>query len=385
MAGLEAVIPWLVAYALFMVLRSLERWLQQHLFKVGWLTTKDFQTTTIIYYMFFLPGLILNQTITWLAAGLFNVRTHTHIGWPESQEIAELRLNFVQPDANAALYRLTLIALVPLTVGLAAVWWIANSIFALPAVIQTLSPGTLAALRAGITQLLGATDFWLWYYLAFTIGNTMFPRRLGVLGGFRGLIVPGVVLAAIATIIGVGNIVVIGFLTGPVASILNTLSLIFSVIIGMNVFMVGVLAAIENTIERITGDSADFKDGKLIVMTRQERLDQQAKELQRQRQSRERRRAPASAQLSTGLSSLYALPLPLPGAPGEIPVTSLQQIMPNPAREERLVSALENRTRARTGTDLITTEKLPEDEERRLISGGNSPQLPPPSAPPEES
>ncbi len=86
-------------------MRRLERWLHQHIFKVGWLLTKNLQTTTILYYTFFLPGVVLHEFIYWLFAGFINVRAERAIAWPEAQAIAELRLNFIRLARNTGRIR----------------------------------------------------------------------------------------------------------------------------------------------------------------------------------------------------------------------------------------------------------------------------------------
>ena len=93
---------------------------------------------------------------------------------------------------------------------------------------------------------------------------------------------------------------------------LNTLSGVFAFMIALNVFAVALLALVENTIEYITGDSATFKDGKMITMTREEakamRLQLRQKELQTRQQQK---RAP----LLAGPPSIYKLEFPVPAAP----------------------------------------------------------------------
>ena len=129
------------------MLRRLETWLHQHLFKVGWLTTKNFQTTTILYYTFFLPGVVLHEFTYWLAAGLLNVRAERAIQWPEAQDIGELKLNFVKLAPRSSPWRVAIITLCPLIVGILVVVLIANSIFQLPALLAISTPVTLQNLN----------------------------------------------------------------------------------------------------------------------------------------------------------------------------------------------------------------------------------------------
>jgi len=355
------------------VLRWLETWLHQHIFKVGWLTTKDFQTTTILYYTFFLPGVVLYEIMYWLAAGLLNVRSQSEISWPKPQEIGELKLNFVKVAPRTSPVRVAIIETIPLITGLLLVWYIANNVFELPLVLDTLvpedTPVTMQSLGAAFAQLVLTPDFWLWFYLAFTVSNTMIPD----LSEFRGYRTVGIVVGVVAlalVLLGLGSAVVLDFLGGPVATILNTLSSIFTVIIAINVFMVGVLSAIENTIEWITGDSADFRNGKMITMTREERMDRRMREIEKQRQARERRKRDTITDAS-GPPSIYRKPLPVPGGPGDVHVTPIQRIVEEKQAEDEKKAAPSSE---RGGASLIPG-KLEGDEGRQIPSSGTRPQL----------
>lgn len=305
--------PWLLLGGLLYLLRRLENWLHQHIFKVGWLLTHQFQTTTILYYAFFLPGIVVNQFTYWAVAGLLNVRADRAIAWPEKQEIGELRLNFVRLSKNVDAFRLALISSAPLVVGLILVWHIANNILNVPGFLNDLRGNDLADFGEAAARFTAAPDFWLWVYIAFTISNTMMPDFRNLRGWRVVLTGIGVIVVALY-VVGAGNAVIFDALEGPITSSLNALSSIFAVIIGLNLFMVAVLGSIESLVERITGHSATFKDGRMIVMTRQEMLAQRSRALAPQPKT------PKSA-APVGAPTVYRLPLPLPGAPGKEPVS----------------------------------------------------------------
>jgi hypothetical protein len=125
--------------------------------------------------------------------------------------------------------------------------------------------------------------------------------------------------------------------------------------------MVGVLSAIENTIEWITGDSADFRNGKMITMTREERQERRMREIEKQRQARERKRSGQATSVADGPPSVYRLPLPLPGSPGEEHITPLTQVI----EEEKEKKAPSLERAGRGGATLITSGDA-EDTAQRL-------------------
>ncbi|MAS34222.1 MAG: hypothetical protein CL610_09450 [Anaerolineaceae bacterium] len=332
---------------LFVLLRQLEHWLHQHIFKVGWLVTKSFQTTTILYYTFFLPGVFLHELSFWFVAGILNVHAKSSIQWPEAQEIAELKLSFVELSRDAGPFRLALITLAPLITGVTVVWLIANNLLDFNSFFALIRSGGLSDVSAAIGQLTSTTDFWLWTYILFTISNTMIPR-LQDLKGLRIVLILIAVAAAALIFIGVGNEVVVQVLVGPVADALFLLAGTFAVIIFIDLIFVVLLGSIEAAIERVTGDSAMFRRGKLVAMTRQE-----IREM-RQRQSRRETRALQSrnAAKESRKPSIYSRPLAIPGPPGEEPVTQSSSVIVEPDEQPALQTG--TRPDDRRGPDMIT-------------------------------
>jgi hypothetical protein len=346
----------LLVAGLFVLLRQFERWLHQHIFKVGWLLTKSSQTTTILYYTFFLPGVLLYEVVYWLAAGLLNVRADRAITWPEKQEIGELRLNFVKLSKKAGPVKVAIISAAPPIVGLVAIWLIANNVFNIPEVVSLMGSGKLTDVAAAMQKLLSTQDVWLWVYLAFTISNTMMPSNWRDLRGWWVIIGIAAFGMVILFMLGIGSQLVADSLTGPLTTALNLLAGTFAIIIFLDLFMTGVLAIIENTIEWLTGDSATFTNGKMVVMRRSELKALREQELQRARQKTSRR----PAAVAGGPPSIYKLQLPLPGAPGKEAITQLPSAIVTP--EERPAGVPAIGIGDRRGPDVITgtaTEKTP--------------------------
>jgi hypothetical protein len=295
-------------------MRRMERWLHQHLFKVGWLFTKNLRRTTILYYCLFLPGVVLYEFVYWLAAGLVNVRAEAAFAWPETQASAELKLNFVKLGKNVGQVKLALISLSPLLVGIIVIAFIANNILNVPEFLEIFQPDPIsgeidaaAALESAIAKLFAIPDLWLWFYLIFTIANTMMPDPKS-LRGMRPILIAAAGIVAGMYALGVGDAIMLALLGGSLARVLDVLGLTFGVIIAVDLFMIAVLGSIEALVERLTGDSAAFHNGKLIAMRREEIIQQRQQEREKQQKRLEAaRRAP--------LSSIYDLPLPIPGAP----------------------------------------------------------------------
>ena len=237
--------------------------------------------------------------------------------FPEQQEIGELRLNFIRLSAQAGAFRLTLIRMAPLLVGIAALWAVSERVINLDQLSDAAASGSADELGAAITQVLRTADFWLWFYLAFTVANTMFPQLPKKLrGGNRARL--GISVAAC--------LVVFWWLGGALdssialgmQSLIGNLALVTLQIIIMNVVCVIVLGAAESLIERFTGKSATFADGKMITMTREEARERMAAQAQTRRSARQIRPAQDSVE---SIRSVYDLKLPIPGPPGREPVS----------------------------------------------------------------
>lgn len=330
---------------LFALLRQLERWLHQHIFKVGWLVTKSFQTTTILYYTFFLPGVFLHEITYWFAAGIFNVHAKSSIQWPEAQEIAELKLSFVELAKNVSPFRLGLITLAPMIAGLAFVWFIATNVLDFSGFFTRVGTGNLADISEAIRRLTTAPDFWLWIYILFTVSNTMIAR-INDLRGLRVILIAiGAAIAGLV-LVGVGDEVVLEFLTGSAADALYMLAGTLGIIIFIDLIFVAILGTIEAIIERVTGDSAMFRRGRLVAMTRQEIIEM------RQRQSRRDARALPARTPRESRPSIYNRALLIPGPPGQESVTQSETVIVEVEEKPALQTGA--RPDDRRGPEMIT-------------------------------
>lgn len=308
---------------IFILLRRIERWLHQHIFKVGWLSTHNYQTTTILYYTIFLPGIILHEVVYYLAAGVFNVRAERKIKWPDEQEMGELKLNFIKIPTKTSPFRKALITSSPLLAGLVCIWLIANNIFDITTVVERMSTGELTDIGAAFSLLISAPLFWLWIYIIFTIANTMFPTVPKDLQGWRSVLIGLGVVGLALFLLGIGGEIFEALQT-PISTIILVLAETFILLICIDLLMVLVLGLIEYSIERITGHSATFRGNRMYTMTREEAITERSKNREREQKKveREQRRK----QADTGPISIYSFSFSIPGAPSTVKVTKLEPL-----------------------------------------------------------
>ena len=249
-----------------------------------------------------MPGALLRGAAVWLAAVALNARVTRSIQLPQEQAIGQLELNFIRLPADAHPIKGAIIAAAPLAAGLVVVWGIAVHAFALETVLGLAAPGQLDDAGRALSTLLAQADFWLWFYLAFTISNTMFPSPVGARRWWRRALPAAVILLILA----IGG-----------RLLWNSLALILSLITLINLFAVAVLGAVEAVIERLSGHSATFEGGRMITLTRQQALERQAAA----RRQRQVDRSVASDKAAAAVTSIYMLKLPIPGPPGQEPVS----------------------------------------------------------------
>ena len=306
-----------LAELLFFQFRGIERWLHQHIFKVGWLLTNDFRKTTLLYYIIFLPGIVLHELALWLIAGALNVRAERAIQFPEEQAIAELRLNFIRLSPKTGALKMLIINIMPLASGILALWLIGEHIFHWDSILDIAAPGTVDDIGQALSTLTSTADFWLWFYLACTIANTMFPtlpKRLSARQKTALAIALPLICLASWRIGGELN----PSLAAAIEGLLSRLIWVILQITIINIGMVMVLGTIEAVIERASSKSATYQDGKLITMTRQEALARK----EEMRQERGAARSTKTAKKPpTKINTIYNLKLPIPGPPGREPIS----------------------------------------------------------------
>lgn len=305
---------------LIIAFRRVERWLHQHIFKVGWLLTNNFQITTILYYSLFLPGIVLHELCVWLLAGLLRVRAERAISFPAAQEIGELRLNFIRLSPQAGRIRKFIISLAPLAAGIGALWLLAEGVFRWRTALVPLDAGGIDALAIALQTVVRTADFWLWFYLAFVIANTMF-LALPSLPSWR--------LKAAATMV----LIVLAYMARTIDSafglaLLDSLAVALLQVLAFNLLVLVFLGTAESLVERVSGKSASFVDGVMIAMSREEARAWRA----------EQRSASAPDQplaKPKPFRTIYDFPLPIPGPPGREPVSrQAVTVVMQPAPEE---------------------------------------------------
>ena len=246
---LDLLTPWVALATILVPLVFLERWIHQHLYGMGWLMTQDKERATLLYYLIFLPGVLLHEITQWAAAGMLKIRVKKIKVWPRPQNNGTLRLDFVQVQ-KAGHFASAFIGLAPFLAGLGLVLLISQRVLDVQRLQMAVSTGALDVIWVELERLFAVPDFWLWLYLLFAVGNTMLPTAadraewpliFGIIGA----------VAVILLAMGLGNALVVPALQGPIADALTTLMRAFGVVLVLDCLIVVILALLEKGLERV--------------------------------------------------------------------------------------------------------------------------------------
>ncbi len=151
-----------------------QRWLHREIQLVLFLLTRRMGMALGLFSVLFFPGVFLHELSHYLAARLLGVRTGRFSLLPKVMGDGKLRLGYVE-TAGADLVRDALIGAAPLVTGGAAVAYIGIDRLELVSLAGFASQAGWASFWHELGLLPGLPDFWLWFYLAFTISSTMLP------------------------------------------------------------------------------------------------------------------------------------------------------------------------------------------------------------------
>jgi len=166
---------WLVVTLVLLLL--LKRWINRHVQGLSLLLVGDNDLAMFLYFVLFLPGILLHELSHWLMAKLLGVRTGKISIWPSKRRAGhQMRLGSVKVG-RADPVRNSLIGLAPLLSGTLVILLIGDWILGLSAIGDIFLSGEWPRLWEGLATYVQVPDFWLWLYLIFAVSNAMLPSE----------------------------------------------------------------------------------------------------------------------------------------------------------------------------------------------------------------
>jgi hypothetical protein len=239
---------WLLASLIALVL--LQRALHREIQAFFLILTRHPVVTQILFALIFLPGVFLHELSHFLTAKLLGIRTGRLSLIPQAQPNGRLRLGYVE-TASGGFLRDALVGVAPLVTGSLFVAYVAIYRMQLLPLWDFVRLADWGQFWAGLAAIPQRPDFWLWFYLTFTVSSTMMPSASDRQAWFPvGLLIAA--LVAIAIFAGAGPWMLLN-IAPPVNKFLQALALILGLSAAIHVLLVLPFFLLHLILARLTG------------------------------------------------------------------------------------------------------------------------------------
>ena len=229
---------------------TLQRLLHREIQAVFLILTRDPRLSIGIFQIIFLPGVFLHEASHFLMAKILRVPTGRFSVFPRALPDGRLQLGFVE-TAKSDILRDSLIGAAPLIFGTLFVAFVAVNRLEMDVLWKTLQNGQLNLFWLGVGILPRTQDFWLWFFLVFTVSSTMTPSESDRHAWLELAISIGV-LFAIALLVGAGPWM-LAAVAPLLSNFLNAVAVIFGLSALVHILLVLPTALIHKLLARVTG------------------------------------------------------------------------------------------------------------------------------------
>lgn len=224
--------------------------LHRELQAVFLLVTRRVEVSLILVSLLLLPGVLLHEVSHYTVAYILGVPTGKISIIPKVLGNGRLQLGYVE-TANTDIIRETLIGIAPMMAGVLFIAFVVILPLGLPATWDNLEVRQLISVPPDITGLYQTADFWIWFYLVFTVSSTMMPSHSDRKAWLPvGVIV--IIFVLLAILVGAGpwmweNLAV------PLNQIFQVLALVFGISLLIHLILIFPLFITRKLLVRLTG------------------------------------------------------------------------------------------------------------------------------------
>jgi hypothetical protein len=228
----------------------LQRFLQREIQAIFLLITHQADISMALFSLLFLPGVFLHEASHFITAQVLGVRTGRFSIIPRKMEGGRIRLGYVE-TAQTDFFRDALIGVAPLVAGGLFVAFAGVYRLGLDSIWISIIQGQLSAISQAIKTASAQPDFWLWFYLVFTVSSTMMPSESDRRGWLPVILVIAGTMGIIL-IIGVGPWLITNFGKAFLTA-MNAVTLIFGITVMIHLIFLPPAWLIRKVISRIVG------------------------------------------------------------------------------------------------------------------------------------
>jgi hypothetical protein len=236
--------------AMLIPLVLLQRGLHREIQTVFMITTRDKSVTIWIFSLLFFPGVVLHEASHFVTAKLLAVQTGKFSLIPRAMSDGRLQLGYVE-TARSDIVRDSIVGVAPLIVGGLFIAYAAIYRMHLLDLWDLLRNGQVELFLAGLKLLPTVSDFWLWFYLTFTISSTMMPSASDR-HAWLPLSIFAIILLALALLAGAGPWMLVN-LAPPLNAFFKSVSLIFGLSVVLHMVLIVPIFLVHRILTKITG------------------------------------------------------------------------------------------------------------------------------------
>lgn len=227
----------------------LQRRLHLEIQAIFLLLTRRGDLAVVLYSVLFFPGVLLHESSHYLVARLLGVRTGRFSVLPRALPGGRLQLGFVE-TSSSDIFRDALIGVAPLVTGGLFVAYAGLARLGLPALWEGLASGN-TDLSSSLANLQLNPDFWLWFYLTFTVSSTMMPSPSDR-NAWLPLVLTAAFLLALSLVAGAGPWLVDN-LSLPLNQAFRSIAMVFGIAAGVHLVVLPPVLFIRLALMRLTG------------------------------------------------------------------------------------------------------------------------------------
>ncbi len=228
----------------------MQRFLQREIQAVFLLITRQPDISMVLFSLLFLPGVFLHEASHFITAQVLGVRTGRFSIIPRKLEGGRIRLGYVE-TAQTDFFRDALIGIAPLVTGGLFVAIVGVYRLGLDTIWISILQGQLNAISQAIKTATAQPDFWLWFYLVFTVSSTMMPSESDRRAWIPVILVI-VGLMVIILVIGVGPWLISNFGKAFLTAF-NAVTLVFGITVMIHVIFLPPTWLLRKIISRLLG------------------------------------------------------------------------------------------------------------------------------------